>query len=338
MSFMENCFQNKKSFIIYSVFCILLPLVAVPVLFPVRPHIYYMFLATFSITALLTFISLKSFIASDYICFLFALTYTFMSWHFLYAESPALCFCGFLPLVLCSLIKITLKDAVVPFKDILVCLFSEVFLMVFQPKWGIVVFIVSVFCFIYRVINKFPVNKYYLIVVFVSGLSFLANGFISETYTGLKLVELFIPLKNARFGFLSGIYDYIDARMTQYETCHITLLNYSHLGLVLSISLVVMIFKFFFLKEDDELCHFCSVLVFALFFFFLYRGITSIVYYEYKAFANYEMFIMVISFLLCITGGRQLEKLQTRCNKYVFYGFSGLLFFVSILAGIPAGI
>ena len=51
--------------------------------------------------------------------------------------------------------------------------------------------------------------------------------------------------------------------------------------------------------------------------------------------SNYEIFIMVIAFLLCITGGKALEKMKGSSNKLLFYGFSGIIFFISILGCIP---
>ena len=339
MNFIINNKISKKSDLFPYIFLFIISVLMVGVFFT-KPtdsswlH-YLLFLLTFSVTAIITFSSLIEFISSKYVCFLFSLTYSFMSYHFLQYNHVFLCFYGLLPYAITYLLKFTLDLCVLNLKNILGLLIVDIFLIVVQPKWGIVIFIISVVFALYRIINQKKIGKWYILVMLLTAFSFITNGLTPEPYTGIKLAELFIPLENGYINGFSKIYSYFDKHLVQYEIFHIKLQNYSHLGIVLSLSLIHSLFKFFFLKEDDDVVNFCNIMVVGLLFVFLFRGITAIIYCGYKAFANFEIFIMIIAFLLCITGGKALEKMKGSSNKLLFYGFSGIIFFISILGCIP---
>lgn len=340
MNFIINNKLLKKSDTFLYIFLIIsIPVLMVCIFFP-KPagssYLHYLlFLLTFPITALITFFSLIEFISSKYICFVFSLTYSFMTWHFLHYNQVVLCFYGLLPYATTCLLKFTLDLCVPNLKNILGLLIVDIFLIIFQAKWGIVIFIVSVVFALYRIINQKKLDKWYVLVMILPAFSFITNGLAREPYTGIKLAELFIPLENGYINVFSNIYSYFDTRLVQYKVCYIKLQNYGHLGILLSLSLIHSVIKFFFLNEDDDLVNFCNIMIVSLLFFFLFRGITAIIYYEYKAFANFETFIMIIAFFLCITGGKALEKIKNSSNKMLFYGLSGIIFFVSILGCIP---
>lgn len=333
----NNKFKNKPDLLPYIFLCII-PVLIVYGFFPksedARLLRYVLYLLTFSVTAVITYYSLTEFIYSKYICFLFSFTYSFMSWHFFYYNQLILCFYGLLPYAVKCMIKFTLDLDVPDFKTIPGLLIVEIFLIVFQPMWGIVIFTVFFVFALYRVINRKKINKWYIFVIFLPALSFVTKGFKAEPYTGIKLAELFIPLENGYVGLLSKIYSFFDANLVQYKVFHIKLSNYSHLGIVLALSLIYSVIDFVFLKEEDDILNFCNIMIVCLLFFFLFRGITAIIYCGYRA-VNFESFIMVIAFLLCITAGKLLEKIKASSNKLVFYGFSGIVFFISILSCIP---
>lgn len=341
MNFIISNKYLKRTKLLVYIFLFVIPVLLAFILFP-KPTasgiVYYLFfLLTFSVTAIITYYSLNEFVSSIYVCLLFSITYSCMSWHFLKYNQFFLGFYGFLPYTTTCMIRFTLDLDVPDFKKILILLIVEVFLIIFQPMWGIVVFTISVVFTLYRIINRKKLNKWYILITVLPALSFITNGFDAEPYTGIKLVELFIPLENSYIDVFSKIYSYFDTHLIQYEVFHIKLYNYAHLGIVLSISLIWAIIDFLFLKEKDDLVDFCNIMIVTLLFIFLFWGITVILYYGDRA-VNYESFIMVIAFFLCITGGKFLEKIQVSVNKLLFYGLTGILFLISIISCVPTTI
>lgn len=337
MNFIINNKLNRSDLLSY-IFLFIIPVLIVCALFS-KPadsswfH-YLLYLMSFSATAVITYFSLTEFVSSKYICCLFSLAYSFMSWHFLKYNQPFLCFYGLLPYAITVLLKFTLDFNIPNFQNSIGLLIVDIFLVFVQPMWGVVVFIVSVIFALYKIINKKKIDKWYIFATILSALSFVTNGLKPEPYTGIKLVELFIPLENGYIDVFSKIYSYFDTHLVQYEICHIELQNYSHLGIVLSLSLIYSVFDFLFLKEDDDTVNFCNIMIVCFLFFFLFRGITAILYCGYMA-VNFESFIMVIAFLLCIVGGKFLEKITVKTNSVLFYGVSGIFFFISIILCIP---
>ena len=241
MNFIPNNKLKKSDFLPYIFLCII-PVLIVWVLFPKLADSswfhYLLYLLTFPVTAVIAYFSLTEFVYSKYICFLFSLTYSFMSWHFFYYNQLVLCFYGLLPYAVKCIIKFTLDLDVPDFKTIQGLLIVEIFLIVFQPMWGIVIFTVFFVFTLYRIINRKKINKWHILITFLPALSAVTSGFKAMTYTGIKLAELFIPLENGYVGLLSKIYSFFDANLVQYKVFHIKLSNYSHLGIVLALSLI----------------------------------------------------------------------------------------------------
>ena len=324
--------KMRKSVLLPYVLLVIISVLIVFFLFPKPVDSgllrYLLFVFTFPVTAVITYFSLIEVVSSKYICFLFSITYSFLPWHFLKYNNLSVGFYGLLPYATTGLIMLTLDFHVPDFKNTFCLIIVDIILIFFQPMWGIVIFTVSVIFALYRIINRKKLNKWYILVCILPVISFVTNGAHFESYRGIGLVELFIPLENGLIKIFSNVYSYF------IENLNDKLYNYSYLGIVLSLSLLYSFVNFFFLTEEDSIVNFCNIMIVFLLFFFLFRGLTAIIYYKYRS-VNFESFIMIIAFLLCITGSRVLEKIKVHTNKFVFYGVSALVFFFNILSCIP---